>query len=277
MVLSIHLLHLPPYPFNDLRRSLRIITINLTQIINFCIIIIVKLGVINTKGGIMKSKGIFITSTGTGMGKTYISALLVKKLLETGVKCGYYKPVLSGGVRKNNGSLKLGDCEYVIRKSGLKAKPQDCVTYAFEGEVSPHFAAKRLKIKVKVPNIVDDFTIMSLKYPFVVVEGAGGIASPLKLQGKTVLLSHVIQMLGLDMIIVADAGLGTLNSVLLTVEWAKVRSLPIKGIILNYYDPENLVHVDNREQIEKLTGIKVVATVQKGDKDINISKKALGL
>ena len=68
----------------------------------------------------MGCKSIFITATGTDVGKTYISALLVKKMREFDLNCGYYKPALSGAIRQDDGTLLPGDCDYVIKTAGLK-------------------------------------------------------------------------------------------------------------------------------------------------------------
>lgn len=65
------------------------------------------------------AKGIFITATGTDVGKTYISALIVKKMREAGLNCGYYKPALSGA-EEVNGKIIPGDCNYVFKESGIE-------------------------------------------------------------------------------------------------------------------------------------------------------------
>ena len=61
----------------------------------------------------------------------------------------------------------------------------------------------------------------------------------------------------------------------MTVEYAKAKGLNVKGIILNNYDENNFMHVDNKCQIERLTGVKVIAEVKKGEKDLNISEHDL--
>ena len=87
------------------------------------------------------SKNIFITATGTDIGKTYISALIVKKMREAGFNCGYYKPVLSG-VEISDGKLIKSDCNYVIETAKIPTSADDCVTYRWEEAVSPHLAAQ---------------------------------------------------------------------------------------------------------------------------------------
>ena len=163
-----------------------------------------------------------------------------------------------------------GDCDYVVKIANIPVEPLDCVTYCFEEAVSPHLAASRQGVKISVDKIRTDFESHLKEYEFLVLEGAGGITCPFRMDEEPLLLPDVIKSLGLDILIVADGGLGTINSVLLTVEYAKAQGINIRGIILNNYDKNNFMHVDNKVQIEKLTGLKVLATVAKGDKDINI-------
>jgi dethiobiotin synthetase len=214
------------------------------------------------------SRGFFVTATGTDVGKTYVSALLVKALRDSGINCGYYKPVLSGAIRQTDGTLLPGDADYVVRTSGLNVSAADCVTYCFEEAVSPHLASERSGVKIELDEIKKRYNNLKEQYDALVVEGAGGITCPFNLNEDKLLLSDVIKALGIGVLLVADAGLGTINYVLLTYEYAKANGLNIIGVIYNNYDPDNFMHIDNIKQIEKLTGLKTLATVKKGDKDI---------
>ena len=219
------------------------------------------------------SKNIFITATGTDIGKTYISALIVKKMREAGFNCGYYKPVLSG-VEISDGKLIKSDCNYVIETAKIPTSADDCVTYRWEEAVSPHLAAQRAGERICINKILEDYQKASHKYDYLLVEGAGGITCPLRLSDKEkYLLKDLIKELGTNILIAADAGLGTINSILLTVEYAKANGIKIEGIILNNYEPGNFMHQDNLKQVEYLTGIKVIATVERGQKDITLLDK----
>ena len=219
------------------------------------------------------SKNIFITATGTDIGKTYISALIVKKMREAGFNCGYYKPVLSG-VEISDGKLIKSDCNYVIETAKIPTSADDCVTYRWEEAVSPHLAAQRAGERICINKILEDYQKASHKYDYLLVEGAGGITCPLILSDKEkYLLKDLIKELGTNILIAADAGLGTINSILLTVEYAKANGIKIEGIILNNYEPGNFMHQDNLKQVEYLTGIKVIATVERGQKDITLLDK----
>lgn len=214
------------------------------------------------------TKKIFITATGTDIGKTYVSALIVKKMRESGFNCGYFKPVMSG-VTELGGHLVDSDANYVVQMSDIPAQADECVSYWWKEAVSPHLAAKRANQNIDIDKIKYDFSQTCKKYDYLLIEGAGGITCPIKIENEeTYLLKDLIWELGLSIIIVADAGLGTINSTLLTVDYAKANGIEIEGIILNNYESDNFMHWDNLEQVEKLTGINVVATVAKGAKDI---------
>lgn len=216
------------------------------------------------------SKNIFITATGTDIGKTYVSALIVKKMRESGFNCGYFKPVLSG-VEEINGKLTVSDCNYVVNTANIPTSANECVSYWWKEAVSPHLAAKRQNQIIDISKIKKDFKNAKNKYDYLLVEGAGGITCPLRLEnGEKYLLKDLIKELDTSIIIVADGGLGTINSILLTVEYARNNGINIKGIILNNYEPSNFMHQDNLKQVEYLTGVKVVATVEKEQKDIKL-------
>ena len=91
--------------------------------------------------GFKMTKGIFITATGTDIGKTYISSLIVKNLREQGINCGYFKPALSGAEIIED-KIIPGDCEYVLKRAGMSLNPTDYVSYIFKPAVSPHLAAE---------------------------------------------------------------------------------------------------------------------------------------
>ncbi len=214
------------------------------------------------------TKGIFVTATGTDIGKTYVSALILKKLLATGINAGYYKPVLSGA-ELHNGKIIPGDAEYVLKTAGLDTEPQKCVSYMFRLAVSPHLASQIENNPVKLDKILEDYKLMQSQYDYLIVEGAGGIACPFSLSGDNkIMLADVIKVLELDIIIVASAELGTINSTILTVEYARAHGLNIRGIILNNYDENDFMHRDNLKQIEYLVQVPVIAVVGYGELEI---------
>ena len=207
------------------------------------------------------TKGIFITAVGTDIGKTYISALIVKSLKN--LNCGYYKPAMSG-IEEG----RLSDVEYVFKIAGLKGNPENYVSYPFKEALSPHLASIRAGVSIKSDKIKFDFERIKSEYDYLLVEGAGGITCPFNLSDEKILLPDIIKLLGMDIIIVSDAKLGAINSTLLTVEYAKNHNINIQGIILNNFDENDFMQVDNKNRIEQLTGVKVIALVEKNAKEI---------
>ncbi len=210
------------------------------------------------------AKGIFITATGTDAGKTYVSALIVKTMREKGLDCGYYKPALSGDSYPN-------DCEYVFKTAKIEKDAKDYVSYKFKPAVSPHLASKLENKPIKLEKIKSDFNRIKSEFKYLVTEGAGGIVCPFNLD-ENLLLPDVIKALDLDVILIASGSLGTINSTVLTVEYAKQKGIVIKGIILNNFDENDFMQRDNKVQVENLTGIKVLTTIKKDAESIDLSK-----
>mgnify|MGYP000806004240 FL=1 len=104
------------------------------------------------------TKAIFVTATGTDVGKTYISALIVKKIRELGYNCGYFKPALSGAIEKD-GKLIPGDCDFVLKTAGINSAPLNYVSYVFKTAVSPHLAAEIENNPIKIEKIKSDYEL----------------------------------------------------------------------------------------------------------------------
>ena len=221
------------------------------------------------------SKNIFVTATGTDVGKTFVSALIVKKMRELNLNCGYYKPVLSGA-EIINGNLFAGDCEYVKKIAGLDGKAIDFSSYIFKPALSPHLASQIENNPIKLDKIKSDFMEKSKHNAYTVVEGAGGIVCPMDLsKEEPFLIKDIIKGLGLDVIVISSAELGSINSAVLTVEYAKQHNIDVRGIILNHYNENDNMQADNKLQIERLTGVPVIACVKTNDKDLLIDEKTL--
>ena len=220
------------------------------------------------------SKGIFVTATGTDVGKTYVCGLLVKKIRDFGLNCGYYKPVLSGLERVGD-ELVPGDAKHVLKTAGIESEPMDSVTYAFEPAVSPHLASRMANTPISIEKIKSDFIAKSENYEYIVVEGAGGITCPFSMDSKRILLNDVINALNMDILVVSPAGLGSINYALLTIEYAKQKGINTRGIILNGFEKDNFMHIDNKKCIEELTGVPVVAVVEQNAKELDIEKDVL--
>lgn len=214
-------------------------------------------------------KAIFVTGTGTDVGKTYVTGLLVKKIRDAGLDGSYYKAALSGAEPDGQGNLVPGDAAWVKETAGLKDPLTDLVTYVYQEAVSPHLAARINHRPVELETIREAFQKAQARHEYLTMEGSGGILCPLRWDERQhLLLEDMIRALDLGCLLVADAGLGTINSTVLTVEYLQHRSIPVRGILFNRWKPGDRMQEDNRAMVEELTGIPVLACVKEGDREL---------
>ena len=220
-------------------------------------------------------KALFITGTGTDIGKTYVAGLIVKKLKESGRNAAYYKAAMSGNERREDGSLIPGDALFVKQVSGIGQPLEEMCPYIYENAYSPHMASRIEGHPVEMAVVKDGYEKVCRKYEYVTMEGSGGILCPICFDEAKIQLEDVVKELGLSSILIADAGLGTINSVVLTVEYMKAHNLPVKGIIFNNYHPGNVMEDDNIFMCEYMTGLPTLAKVKKGDTDLDMDAQLL--
>ncbi|MDO5566419.1 MAG: dethiobiotin synthase [Planctomycetia bacterium] len=202
--------------------------------------------------------GIFITGTGTDVGKTWFSGLLVKYLREHQINAGYYKAALSGA-EEIDGRLVAGDAKFVCDTAGLTVDPNQLVSYVYRTAVSPALAAEMEGNPPELSVIEHDFNQMFNMFDFLVVEGSGGIVCPIRRGDHPIVLVDIITRLALDIIIVANAGLGTLNSTVLTLQYARSHGIGVRGIVLNHFDSNDFLHQDNKQSLLQATGLPILA------------------
>ena len=219
------------------------------------------------------SKGLFVLGTGTDIGKTYVTGLLLKYLRDNGYDATYFKAALSGAIRDENGSLIPGDAVEVLAMADLDENTDFLVPYIYETAVSPHLASQIEGNPVDLNVVKEAYDDVSEKYGYIVMEGSGGIVCPIRYEGKgnenNIMLEDIIKYLGLDVILIADAGLGTINSIVTTVEYLKNRNIHVCGILMNNYKDE-LMENDNIKMVEDLCDVPVIAKVYQNDKNLRL-------
>ena len=222
-------------------------------------------------------KALFITGTGTDVGKTYVTALIVKCLKDAGLDAGYYKAAISGAEKdEEDGTLHAGDALYVKEIAELPETQEELVSYVYEAAVSPHLAAQLDNNPIDFDVVEKDFHRALSQHEYITMEGSGGIICPLRWDKEQhVILDDLVLRLGLGALIVADAGLGTINAAVLTVEHLRARNIPVRGIILNRFHDGDIMEEDNLDMVEALTGVKVVATVKSGDEALDMDAREL--
>lgn len=221
------------------------------------------------------SKSIFVTGTGTDVGKTFVTALMVKKLKEAGLNASYYKAAMSGNERDEQGNLIPGDAVYVKKISGISQPVEEMCPYIYENAYSPHLTSRIEGNPVQLSVVKEGFERVTRQYEYVTMEGSGGILCPICFDEEKIQLEDVIRVLNLACVIVADAGLGTINNVGLTVSYMREKKIPIKGIIFNHFHPGNVMEEDNLKMCEYLTGVPVIACVKEEDAELEIDIESL--
>ena len=204
-------------------------------------------------------KGIFITGTDTGVGKTFVAVGLINALKEKGFDVCPMKPVETG-CRTKRGKLIPEDTMNLIKASGIKETVDVINPYRFKHPLAPSVAAELEGKLIKKEKIFSAYNYLSKKYDITIVEGAGGIMAPLY---KKYLFLDFIKDLKLPVIIISRPGLGTINHTLLTISAAKGRGVNILGVVINYAGPiKNDISVKtNPKTIENVGGIPVLGIV----------------
>jgi len=221
-------------------------------------------------------KGYFVTATGTDVGKTFVTALLVKKWRDSGIDAGYYKAALSGAELRN-GTWVAGDADYVKRIANLPDSQEELVSYVYKEAVSPHLAARKEGNPVELAQVKKDFSAATRRHEFVFVEGSGGIICPIRYDepasgqpGTKLFLADIMQELRLPLLIVTTAALGSINACVLTVEYARARGLDIRGIIVNRYGMSGNMQMeeDNILMMQEMTNLPILARIPENGTDL---------
>jgi len=179
------------------------------------------------------AKGIFITGTDTGVGKTIVTATLARLLRMRGVKVGVMKPVTSG-CREEEGALLSDDALLLCRAAAVPCD-SDVAPYLLREPLAPAEAAKRDGVRIEFDRIRESFERLTDEYDFLLVEGAGGLMVPL---AGGLLVADLVRELDLPLLVVARPGLGTINHTVLTCFSARQMGIPLSGVIVNNFPAE---------------------------------------
>lgn len=200
----------------------------------------------------------FVTGTGTDIGKTIVTTLLTAYLNELGEPHFPYKPVQSGA-DKVQGKLVAPDINMYANVIPLNTEIQH-TTYVLETPSSPHFAAEKEQIQIDMDAIFHHIQKIKEQYHNILIEGAGGLYVPLTNDGYCMI--DLMKEISYPVILVAEAGLGTINHTVLSVKALQEKEIVIAGIILNGVGKTDAdMEQDNRKMIETLTNVPVIGTV----------------
>ena len=201
-------------------------------------------------------KSLFITGTDTDVGKTYITAGLAIMLRKMGVDVGVMKPFAAGVVQKKG--YKSEDVEILSKSAQINDSENLVNPQFFPIPASPYTAWKKLKIKPKISLILSSFKKLSKNHEMMLVEGMGGILTPIL---KDYYVTNLIKDMKIPTIIVTRSKVGTVNHTLMTVKMCEKYKIPIKGIIINNFDNNGYPINQLKKDLEDLTGVKVLGSI----------------
>lgn len=177
-----------------------------------------------------RMKTLLITGTDTGVGKTWVSCLLLHQLRNHGVRVGAYKPVCSGGTADSTGRLRWTDVEALVTACGEDVPEDRVCPQRFLAPLAPAIAAQREGRRVDEERLHSGLEEWRGLADVVIVEGAGGLLCPLS---DSVTVADLAQRLAAPIVIVAANRLGVVNHTLLTLDVARHRSLDVRAVVLN--------------------------------------------
>ena len=203
-------------------------------------------------------KGIFITGTDTGVGKTIVAGGIAAALRERGINVGVMKPVETGCARKN-GRCIPEDALFLKEMAQCHDEIELVNPYAFEEVLTPALAAERAGVRIDLKNINVAFKTLLSRHEVVLVEGAGGLLAPL---WKNKVMTDLARDLGLPLLLVARASLGTINHSLLSLYYARKESVPVVGLVLNHTLPvAGLAESLNPEALRRWGRVPLLGTI----------------
>jgi dethiobiotin synthetase len=198
-------------------------------------------------------KGVFVTGSDTGVGKTVIAGAIAAAMKAHGLDVGVMKPVASGA-KEIKGKLVSEDAVY-LKKIIDSTDDDDLVNpIRLKQPIAPTIAASKAGVPIDIDKIWKAYEELTNKHDFVVVEGIGGLMVPID---ETMLVADMVRKMDLALVIVSRDYLGTINHTLLTVEYARSKKLRIKGIVINMLKNED----DFVREIEKYSSVPILGTI----------------
>lgn len=199
---------------------------------------------------------VVVTGTGTGVGKTIATAALARRAAQDG-SVVVVKPVQTG---VGPGSDEVGDADVVHALTGCAVQELTCL----EDPLAPESAARLRRVRIPpITEYANRVRVLAEFHDTVLVEGAGGVLVRLDTDGGTIL--DLAAELEADVVVVTEAGLGTLNHTELTVAALRARGIEPGGLVIGSWPTEpGLAETCNRDDLPRVTAVPVLATIPAG-------------
>ena len=209
--------------------------------------------------------GLFITGTDTGVGKTYVAAMIARALRESGHWVGVYKPAQSG-CRLEDGVLVADDAVALWEAAGRPGPLDKVCPQCFQAPLAPHLAARAEGRELDVDLLRRGIEFWQADSDVILVEGAGGLMCPIS---DDQYIAHLARDFGFPLIVVSANRLGTINHTLQTLIAAAAFAdgLPVAGIVLNHPHPpsDDPSTVSNRRELARHCDCPILTEVAWGE------------
>ncbi|MBA3264218.1 MAG: dethiobiotin synthase [Thermoleophilaceae bacterium] len=198
-------------------------------------------------------RGLFVTSTDTGVGKSVVAAAVCAALVARGEEVAAFKPVVTGMDEPPADWPR--DHELLAQAAGAWQAPEQLAPYRFDLPLSPHYAAELAGETIEPARLLDVARAAAGDDRVLVAEGVGGLLVPIT---PGYLVRDLALDLGLPLLIAARTGLGTINHSLLTVGAARTAGLSVAGVVMTPWPGEpQPIELSNRATVERLAGVPV--------------------
>jgi dethiobiotin synthetase len=195
-------------------------------------------------------RGIFVTGTGTGIGKTVVAAVIARGRASAGQRVAVFKPAVTG-------LKEPGETDHALlrRAAGSAQSDEEIAPYRYGPPASPHLAAELAGEEIDPVWLLEAARAAAASAEELVCEGVGGLLVPL---APRYLVRDLAADLALPLAIASPPGLGTINHTLLTIEAARAADLKIAGVVLTPWPLQpSRIERSNRETIAALGEVRV--------------------
>jgi len=225
-------------------------------------------------------KGLFVTGTDTGVGKTRVALFLIAGWRAAGLRVGVMKPCETGCMMREGESLSRSgaaggsagalaslvpaDAAALLEASGSDLTLDEVCPFRFRAPMAPAEAAALESGAFSIERAVEIFSSIRARHDVTLVEGAGGLIVPFEGERTTV---DLVRAMDIPVVVVARIGLGTINHTCLTVDRARGEGLDVLGVIFNRCEdprvhPPGPDEERNPAAVERLCGVKVLGNVE---------------
>lgn len=218
--------------------------------------------------------GLFITATGTDVGKTVITCALASVLRDQGMRVGVSKP-LASGCRKDREGLVCPDTEAIAHFADCRVPLETITPIRYRQPLAPGVAQETENTPFDPAPIIKSLHHIQDVSDCLLIEGAGGLYVPIDAKHPKRSMLDLMAAIGYPVLIVANAGLGTINHTAMTIKCLKQAGCKVSGVVLNGHEPdasargklEDPSMFTNARWIKRMTNVDVLAVIPRCEAD----------